>query len=75
MGQVVSATYESGKFLPKTSTFSNFFTFVSKKNLDQGRVGPIFTVGQKYALVRSGPGPSLLESLVPPLKLFVQLYS
>jgi len=67
LGWVWSATYESGNFPPKTTIPSRSKKILSgrvKKYPGQGRVGPLFTVGQKYAWVGSGQGPSLLRTLI-----------
>jgi len=59
LGQVGLATYESGKFPHHPHHNFSIFSFRVKKYPGQGRVGPLFTAGQKYPWVGLGQGPSL----------------
>jgi len=45
---------------PSKSQIFQFFALRVKKNLGQSRVGLLFTAGQKYARVGSGPISSVL---------------
>jgi len=48
---------DSGKFPSKIPNFH----FLVKKYVDQSRVGPLFTAGQKYARVGWGNGHLLID--------------
>jgi len=69
--QVRTATSESGKFPSKIAIFSNFSPQIKKssgwvKNYPcQGNVVPLFTAGQKYARVGSGPSLVLIKIFCP----------
>jgi len=76
-GRVSHLWFGFGKFPLTTSNFPIFFSSDQKNLFGPGQraVGPLFTVGQKYARVGSGPISTIYYSMGGQLKTWVKIRS